>query len=149
MTTSINGILLIEQFEGFKPKKYLDAVGLPTIGFGTLIDTLNEQYLLTMTITREQAEELLRNDLKPMERALGLMIKKPINQNQYDSLISFCYNLGINSLRISTLLKKININPNDPAIANEFLKWTHANGKVLPGLVARRNAESKIYFKQL
>lgn len=149
MTTSINGILLIEQFEGFKPKMYKDAVGLPTIGFGTLIDTESEKYLLTTTISRQKAEELLRNDLKPIERALGIMITKSINQNQYDSLVSFCYNLGINSLRTSTLLRKINIDPTDSSISQEFEKWTHGDGKILPGLSVRRRAESALYFKKL
>ena len=64
MITGENGVLLIEQFEGFRAKMYKDAVGLPTIGFGTLIDTAEEKYLLTETITREQAEVLLRKEFR-------------------------------------------------------------------------------------
>lgn len=147
MNTGKNGILLIEQFEGFIPKMYKDAVGLSTIGFGTLIDTAEEKHLLTATITKEQAEELLRKELVMIENKLKIMVTSTINQNQYDALVSFAYNLGINNLKASTLLKKVNLNPADPTIRAEFNKWTHAGGKVLAGLVKRRQAEADLYFK--
>ena len=147
MNTGKNGILLIEQFEGFKHKMYKDAVGLPTIGFGTLIDTAEEKHLLTATITKEQAEELLRKELVMIENKLKIMVTSKLNQNQYDALVSFAYNLGINNLKASTLLKKVNLNPADPTIRTEFNKWTHAGGKVLAGLVKRRQAEADLYFK--
>lgn len=146
MITSNKGILLIEQFEGFRATMYKDAVGLPTIGYGTLIDTVEEQWLKTATITKEQAEVLLRKELGSIERNLNLMLTSKINQNQFDALVSFCYNLGSNSLRTSTLLKKINANPADKTIADEFNKWVHAGGKVLEGLVRRRKAEAELYF---
>lgn len=146
MITGERGIKLIEQFEGFKAKKYKDAVGLPTIGYGTLIDSVDEKWLLTATITKDQAEVLLRKELGHIERNLGLMIKSKITQNQYDALVSFCYNLGVNSLKTSTLLKKVNLNPVDATIRAEFMKWTHAGGKVLKGLERRRSAEADLYF---
>lgn len=147
MITGKNGIQLIEEFEGFKPKMYKDAVGLPTIGFGTLIDTADEKWLLTATITKEQAEDLLRKELVMIENKLKLMVTATINQNQYDALVSFAYNLGVYNLKTSTLLKKVNKNPADATIRAEFNKWTHAGGKVLPGLVRRRQAEADLYFK--
>ncbi len=147
MITSNKEILLIEQFEGFRPAMYKDAVGLPTIGYGTLIDTVEEQWLKTATITKDQAEVLLRKELGSIERNINLMVTGKINQNQFDALVSFCYNLGSNSLRTSTLLKKINVNPVDKAIKTEFQKWVHAGGKVLTGLVNRRNAEAELYFQ--
>ena len=147
MITSNNGILLIEQLEGFRATMYKDAVGLPTIGYGTLIDSAEEQWLKTATITKEQAEVLLRKELGPIERNLNIMVLGKINQNQYDALVSFCYNLGINSLKSSTLLKKLNVNPSDPSIRDEFMKWVHAGGQVLPGLQKRRAAEAELYFK--
>lgn len=142
----IGGLDLIEDVEGFRPKMYKDAVGLPTIGYGTLIDTADEKYLLTATVTREQAEVLLRKDIAPMEGAINKMVTAPICQNQFDALLSFCYNLGVNSLRNSTLLKKLNKNPYDPSILWEFDKWVHAGGQKLPGLITRRKLESKLYF---
>ncbi len=145
MTTSNRGIGLIEEFEGFSSTMYLDPVGLPTIGFGTLIDTKEEEYLLTAVITRGEAETLLRAELIPIERQIEKMVKK-VNQNQFDSLASFCYNLGTGSLKRSTLLKKINLNPDDPTIRKEFERWVHAGGMVLTGLVRRRKAEADLYF---
>jgi lysozyme len=147
MTTGKNGILLIEEFEGFRAKAYKDAVGLPTIGFGTLIDSAEEKHLLTETISKEQAEVLLRKELAMIEKKFTIMISSKVNQNQYDALVSFAYNLGIYNLKSSTLLKKVNANPADVTIRNEFNKWTHAGGKVLEGLVRRRKAEADLYFK--
>ena len=147
MITGKNGVLLIEQFEGFRAKMYKDAVGLPTIGFGNLIDSEDEKHLLTETITKEQAEVLLRKELVMIENKLKLMVTKPLSQNQYDALVSFAYNLGINNLKSSTLLKKVNINPSDKTIDKEFMKWVHAGGKVLKGLEIRRTAEADLYFK--
>lgn len=145
MKTSDRGIGLIEEFEGFSPTMYLDPVGLPTIGFGTLIDTKEEEYLLTAVINREEAETLLMAELIPIEREIEKMVKK-VNQNQFDSLVSFCYNLGSGSLKRSTLLKKINLNPDDPTIRKEFDRWVHAGGMILTGLVRRRKAEADLYF---
>lgn len=125
---------------------YRDPVGLPTIGYGTLIDTAEEEWLLTSMITMEEAEALLRTELMNMEYQITKMIQRPINQNQFDSLASFCYNLGTGNLRISTLLKKINANPSDPSIKDEFLKWHHAGGNDLTGLKRRRKDEADLYF---
>jgi lysozyme len=69
-----------------------------------------------------------------------------ITQNQFDALVSFCYNVGPSNLKSSTLLKKVNLNPNDPTIKNEFLKWNRGGGKVLDGLTRRRQAEADLYF---
>lgn len=147
MTTGKNGILLIEEFEGFRAKAYKDAVGLPTIGFGTLIDSAEEKHLLTETISKEQAEVLLRKELAMIEKKFTIMTTSKVNQNQYDALVSFAYNLGIYNLKSSTLLKKVNANPADVTIRKEFAKWVNAGGKVLPGLVRRRQAEADLYFK--
>ena len=147
MTTGKNGILLIEEFEGFRSKAYKDAVGLPTIGYGTLIDSAEEKHLLTETISKEQAEVLLRKELAMIEKKFTIMVTSKVNQNQYDALVSFAYNLGVYNLKSSTLLKKVNANPSDVTIRDEFNKWTHAGGKVLDGLVRRRKAEGDLYFK--
>jgi lysozyme len=112
-----------------------------------LIDSVEEQWLKTATISKEQAEVLLRKELGSIERSINLMVIAKINQNQFDSLVSFCYNLGSNSLRSSTLLKKLNINPADKTIKAEFQKWVHAGGKVLKGLEKRRAAEAGLYFQ--
>ena len=146
MTTSNRGLDLIKQFEGFSSKAYIDLVGLPTIGYGTLIDRQDEEWLLSATITREEATRLLKQDVQPIEQQLNRMIIQTVSQNQFDALVSFCYNLGTGALRRSTLLKKINCKPNDPTIKREFLRWVYAGGKRVQGLVNRRTLESELYF---
>ena len=148
MTTSSNGISLIEQFEGFRAQMYKDAVGLPTIGYGTLIQSQSQQYLMTATITQAQATDLLKQHLPSIESAIDNMVEFELTQNQFDALVSFCYNLGTNSLLNSTLLKKLNVDPSDETIRDEFMKWVHAGGKVLQGLVDRRTAEADLYFSE-
>jgi lysozyme len=71
-----------------------------------------------------------------------------ITQNEFDALVSFAYNLGPANLKASTLLKKVNANPNDESIRLEFMKWVKAGGKTLKGLVRRREAEADLYFKK-
>jgi len=75
-------------------------------------------------------------------------LTKEINENQFSALVCFAYNVGVGAFKKSTLLRKININPNDETIAVEFAKWTKAGGKVLLGLVRRRKAEADLYFKK-
>jgi lysozyme len=101
------------------------------------------------TINEQQAEQLLMWELKNKSISLhGLNL----NQNQFDSLLSFVYNLGIGAFAKSTLKKKILLNPNDPAIKDEFMKWNKATvgGKLieLKGLTRRRTAEAELYFKK-
>jgi len=144
--TSQRGIDLIKQSEGFRDRMYLDATGLPTIGYGTLIDSEKEEYLKTAVITEADGEALLKIDLINIEKGINNLVTSRINQNQFDALISFCYNIGLGNFKKSTLLKKINANPIDPNIMAEFGKWTRAGGKMLPGLVIRRQKESDLYF---
>jgi lysozyme len=144
--TSQKGLDLIRYFEGFEPKMYLCSAGAKTIGIGTVIDTKEEQWLLTAKITESQAFELLRKDVAAFEKSVNNLVQKPINQNQFDALVCFVYNIGAGALRSSTLLKKLNVNPNDPDIAVQFKKWNMAGGKVLKGLQRRRESEVKLYF---
>jgi lysozyme len=74
------------------------------------------------------------------------LLKQDVNQNQFNSLVSFAYNCGVTNFAKSTLLKKVNINADDPAIRYEFLKWNKAKGKIIVGLTRRRNEEARIYF---
>jgi len=97
-------------------------------------------------ITQQQAEELLKNSLSTYEKAVDSFCRDDISQSQFDALVSFCYNLGAGNLQKSTLIKKVNVNPNDVTIADEFMKWNKANGTVLKGLTRRRQAEANLYF---
>lgn len=146
MKASQKGIDLIKSFEGFRPTMYLDSAGLPTIGYGTLIDSVYEQHLLTATIDEDAAERFLRFDVEKTVARMQPLIKSTLNQNQYDALLSFAYNVGVTALRKSTLLVKVNANPNDATIRGEFLKWCNASGKRVDGLYRRRVKEAELYF---
>lgn len=152
METSKTGIDLIKKYEGLKLKPYLCPAGIPTVGYGTTVYPNGRKVKLTdKAITKEQAESYLRFDVQnKCENYINVLVKQPINQNQFDALVSFVYNLGASAFERSTLLKKINQNPNDLSIEAEFLKWINArvNGKLTPlnGLEKRRSEEAILYF---
>ena len=140
MTTSDLGIELIKKHEGFRSKAYRCSANVLTIGYG---HTLNVKS--TDVITKEQAECFLRQDVEFAEKEVNRH-NLNINQNQFDALVSFVFNLGAGNFARSTLLRKIKSNPNDPTIRKEFEKWVYAGGKVLNGLVRRRREEAELYF---
>jgi lysozyme len=147
MNPSQNCINLIKQFEGYRTKAYLDAVGVPTIGYGSTMWNDGKKVQLGETITLEGAGLLLYWEVNRKAVILDSLI---LTQNQYDALTSFIYNVGSGAFSKSTLLKKVKANPNDSAIRNEFLKWNkgRVNGVLveLKGLTRRRNAEADMYF---
>lgn len=145
--TGPKGLELIKKYEGFRSKPYLCSAGVPTIGYGSTYYTDGSRVKLQdPRITNEEAEKLLMATLGFYEKSVDSFTRDDITQNQFDALVSFCYNLGPGNLKISTLLKKVNMNPDDVTIRKEFLKWTKAAGKVLAGLVARRTEEADLYF---
>jgi lysozyme len=141
------GLNLIKRYEGFSSRPYLCPAGVPTIGYGSTYYENNQKVeLKDPPISEDWALELLLNNLVLYEKSVDSMVKSSINQAQFDALVSFCYNVGINAFRRSTLLKLINVNPNDPNIAVQFGRWNRANGKVIKGLVKRRQSEAALYF---
>ena len=143
------GIEMIKTFEGFRGTPYKCSAGVPTIGYGATFYPGGKKVTMTdAAITEEQAVELLANMLVSFEKYVDSYCVDTITQNQFDALVSFAYNLGPANLKSSTLLKKVNANPNDESIKLEFLKWVKAGGKTLKGLVRRREAESELYFKK-
>ena len=135
------GIELIKSFEGCRLTSYRCPAGVLTIGYGHTKSVYPLQ-----KITQEQADELLLQDLATFEAGVQHYVKSKINENQFSALVSFSYNLGLWNLQKSTLLKKVNLNPNDKQIELEFYKWNRAGGRVLSGLTRRRKAEAKLYF---
>ncbi len=147
--TGEKGINLIKSFEGFVGKPYKCPAGIPTIGYGATFYT--DGHKVTMNdsaINESQATDLLKSMLVSFEKYVDSYCVDTLNQNQFDALVSFCYNLGPANLKASTLLKKVNLNPNDPTIKDEFMKWNKAAGKVLAGLTRRREAEANLYFSK-
>ena len=141
------GLELIKKYEGFKAKAYLCPANVITIGYGSTYYENGTKVKLTDTlITKERATELLEALLVSYERSVDSYCVDTINQNQFDALCSFAYNCGVGNLKSSTLLKKVNKNPQDVTIRNEFLKWNKGGGKVLSGLTKRRIEEAQLYF---
>jgi lysozyme len=140
MQTSFRGIELIKMSEGFRAEAYLCPAGKLTIGYGS-----TENVFPGMVVSEMEAETMLNNHLSGIEMQLS-SLWLPISQNQFDALVSFIYNLGWGNFITSTLLKLIQANPMNPSIADEFQKWVHAAGKILPGLLTRRQLEAQLYF---
>ena len=142
------GFSLIKDFEGWYSKPYLDPVGIATIGYGFTyyLPGRKKVTLKDKPLSKAEGEPMLKEILTNYENDVKRLVKKPLTQNQFDALISFTYNLGATNLGKSTLLKKVNKDPNDPTIAAEFMKWVNAGGKPFNGLIRRRKAEADLYF---
>ncbi|MFW1762637.1 lysozyme [Acinetobacter calcoaceticus] len=147
MKTSNAGLNLIKGFEGKRLNAYDDGVGVWTIGFGTIKYPNGVRVRKGDTCTEQQAEDYLRNDLAKFEAAINKLVKAPLSQNQFDALASFTYNLGETNLANSTLLKKLN-KGDYQGTADQFLVWNKAGGKVMKGLVHRREAERALFLKK-
>ena len=144
---SKTGLDLIKQHEGFCSEPYLCPASVGTIGYGsTYYEDGTKVKLGDPPITQERAEKLLASVLVQYEKAVDSFARDDITQEQFDALVCFAYNVGIGALKTSTLLRKVNTNPSDPTIKDEFLRWNKAAGKVLKGLTKRREEEAKLYF---
>ena len=145
MLISNKGLALIKKFEGFRDKAYQDIVGVWTIGYGS-IKIKGRKVLPTDTVTEHEAEQLieqeLAQDVYPYLYGLGL------NQNQFDALCSFIYNLGATNFNKSTLKKKL-LAEDYVGASFEFIKWNKAGGNVVEGLTKRRLAESKLFTSKV
>ena len=146
MKTSSKGKAIIKQYEGFRAKPYLCPAGVPTIGYGaTYYADGRKVTLRDAAISEADADKLLDKMLGKYEDAVNRYVQVPMTQNQFDALVSFCYNLGQEALRKSTLLKKLN-NEDYKGAADQFLRWNRAGGKVLAGLTKRRTDERKLFL---
>lgn len=130
---------LLKKFEGCKLKAYRCPANVCTIGYGHTSAAGAPEVKDGMVITQERAEEILKVDILKYERAVEDLVKVELTQNQFDVLVDFAYNAGVGALKSSTLLKKVNAGKFDDVPA-ELMKWTKGGGKVLPGLVRRRQA---------
>jgi len=142
MKTSNNGIELIKRHEGLRLNAYKCTSGKLTIGYGH-----TKGVKIGQTITEEEAERLLREDLIVAENEINRH-NLNLNQNQFDALVSFVFNVGIGNFQTSTLLKKIKLDPNNKSIENEFKRWVYSGGKVSLGLIKRRKEEAELYFNK-
>lgn len=146
MKPGINAYRLIKMFEGLSLKAYRCPAGIPTVGYGNTRYPNGKAVRMGETITKEQADSMLEYTVREFAEGVDKLVGK-VSQNQFDALVSFAFNVGLGNFGKSTLLRKVNANPNDPSIRDEFLRWNKAAGKVLAGLTRRRGVEAGLYFK--
>jgi lysozyme len=142
--------------EGLSLVPYLCPAGVPTIGYGnTFYPSGAKVTMRDKPITQAVAYWMLKQTVNMFAKEVDSLVTSTINQNQFNALVSFAYNVGSDidqdnipeGLGDSTLLRKVNANPKDPSIAREFAKWNKANNKVNNGLIKRRQREANLYFK--
>lgn len=142
------GLALIKQWEGLRLTSYKDVVGVWTIGYGSTGSHVRPN----LTISRQEAEQLLIADLDRFERAVAKLVKVPLTDNQFAALVSFAFNIGEGKggFATSTLLRKLN-RGDYTAVPGELAKWVHGTleGKKvrIEGLVNRRAAESGLWAR--
>ena len=139
MQISNKGLELIKFYEGLELEAYKCAAGVWTIGYGWTHDVKEGD-----TITEERAEELLREGIVQYENAVDDLVDVPLEQHQFDALVSWVYNLGRANLASSTLLKKVNAQEY-AEVPEQIKRWNKAGGKVLEGLTKRRESEAKLW----
>src|SRR5277367_6300434 len=139
-TYSNTGLTLTKKFEGLKLNAYQDQVGVWTIGYGHTGPTVHGGLI----ITQDQADQLLQSDIASSVACVNRAVNSAINQNQFDALVDFVFNLGCAALLSSTLLRDVNAG-NFTAATQQFLRWDHARGVVISGLLRRRQAESDLF----
>ena len=147
MILNNKGYLFITKHEGLRLKPYLCPAKIPTIGYGNTYYLDGKRVtLLDKDITKQEAFEMFKEIADRFAKRVDTLVTSNITQNQFNALVSFVYNIGTGNFASSTLLKKVNKNPDDLTIKDEFLKWNKAGGKVLNGLTNRRNEEADLYF---
>ena len=145
MVVSLFGVDLICGFEGKRLVAYDDGVGVWTIGFGTTVYPNGIKVKKGDTCTEAQAKAYMAYDLKKFESAVNNAVKVPLNQNQFDALVSLAYNIGTDAFSKSTLVKKLNANDFRGA-ADQFDVWVNAGGNRMQGLVNRRAKEKALFL---
>ncbi len=144
MRTSEEGVNLIKSFEGFSHRAYKCPAGVWTVGYGSTGPHVKSNTL----VTTAEATELLKKDLEKFEKCINGAVKVGLLQCQFDALVSFVYNVGPGSFLTSTLLKYLN-QGNMLEASNQFLRWTLAGGKRLPGLLTRRTKERALFLRDM
>lgn len=140
MKTSNQGKNLIKEAEGLRLDAYKCPAGVPTIGWGHTKGVKMGQH-----ITVQQAEDLLMEDIAPIERLLNAL-KINFRQEQFDALVSWIFNLGVGNFKSSTMYKLIFVDARDEEITDSLIRWTYSGKQQLPGLMKRRVAEANLFI---
>jgi lysozyme len=147
MKVNAEGYALLKKFEGCVLKAYKCPAGVWTIGFGNTFYEDGTKVKEGDVITQQRADELAKYIVEQFATSIRAMIKQPLNENQFSACVSLAYNIGTGGFKKSSVLRKLNVNPTDPTIADSFRLWNKGGGVVLKGLVRRREAEIALYFK--
>ncbi len=149
MNIGDRGLDLIRAFEGFRADPYLDAVGVPTIGYGSTYYPGGQRVRLTdPPISEPEARRLMQATLAEFEDGINAALRVEVTQNQYDALVCWAFNIGVSAAQNSTLMRLLNAG-DVPGAADQFLRWTRAGGVELKGLVRRRNAERELFLEDV
>ncbi|GAA5096900.1 hypothetical protein GCM10023210_31270 [Chryseobacterium ginsengisoli] len=144
----LSGQKFLSSVEGIRYTAYKDSGGVWTIGRGITYYEDGTKVKPGDKISVEREQKLFMNTLKYYVETVQKFVKKNLTQNQFNALVSFCYNVGSPQFKGSTLLKKVNSNPNDPEIKNQFMRWVYDDGKIVQGLINRRTKEAELYFSK-
>jgi lysozyme len=147
MRVSSEGLRLIKHYEGVRAKPYKDCIGLWTVGVGHLIGngkSLPDAWDRVLTL--EEIDALLVRDLNRFERSVAMQLPVSLKQCEFDSLVSFAFNLGLGTLQRSTLRQKI-LRGDKKGAAEQILRYNRAGGKIVKGLVNRRNDEHQLFLR--
>jgi lysozyme len=147
MKVNSEGYALIKKFEGCVLKAYKCPSGIWTIGYGNTFYEDGMKVKEGDVITQARAEELAKFIIDQFAVTIAPFILQPLNDNQFSACVSLAYNIGTGGFKRSSVFRKLNVNPNDATIADSFRLWNKGGGKVLKGLVRRREAEIALYFK--
>ena len=147
MNMTADGIELIKQFEGFRANAYRDAVGVWTIGYGHTSMAGKPDVIPTLSITREEATAILRQDIETFARGVSAAVKGPLSDAHFSALVCFAYNVGLGNFKSSGVLAAVNRRDFD-MVPRRLALWNKAGGQVLPGLVKRRAAEAALFLAE-
>ena len=137
---------VIKEFEGYSSEPYLCPANIPTIGYGNTMYANGERVTMDDSdITKKEAEKMLLDTIKSVEKQVKNVVEVKLKPYQFAALISFTYNVGIGNLSNSTLLAWVNSNPDYSQIPSQFRRWNRGGGKVLKGLIRRREAEIELW----
>jgi lysozyme len=142
MYVSLVGLELIKRHEGYRDARYLDAAGVPTIGYGHAIQPGE---VFPDALSHPEALQLLQRDVDRFSDGVARLLTRPVTQPQFDAMVSLAFNIGLQAFRSSTLLRRFN-DGDLAGAAEQFPRWRYAKGRELPGLVRRRADERALFL---
>lgn len=148
MRTNDAGQAIIKQWESLRLEAYHCSAGVCTIGWGSTSYTNGDPIKMGDKISIETAQELFEFHIKKAEDGVSGALMKPVSENEFSAMVSLCYNIGANAFKKSTLVKLLNSGEDKLAVADQFLVWNKANGKIQNGLIKRRHDERSLFLKE-